>query len=167
MTGDTFLTALQSIEQKLYKYAYKLTRDVNDARDLVQETFYKSLKGRDKFRAETNLMAWATTILRNTFINEIRRKKRQNTYQDGSSNTFLIDESVDHWVENDGIWKAQYKEVMEMVGDLPKGIKEPFMMYYRGYKYQEIAEELDAPLGTIKSKIFFARKRLKAILDDN
>jgi len=79
---------------------------------------------------------------------------------DQTDNNYFID-SGSKVVRNEGESNASYKEMLAMVSALPQEFKEPFWMAYKGYKYDEIAEKLEAPLGTIKSRIFFARKKLK------
>ncbi len=151
---------LIQFQSMLYSFAYKLTGDFTDAQDLYQETAVKVLKNADKFRQGTNFKAWSSTIMRNIFINNYRKKKRRGVIVDSTDNNYYIN-SGDQTVVNGGARNLRMEELMEMVDDLPENLRTPFMMSYQGFKYDEIAEQLDAPLGTIKSRIFFARKTLR------
>jgi len=144
----------------LKPFAYNLTKDVEDAKDLVQETVFKALRYKDKFNEGTNLKAWMFTIMRNIFINNYRRKVKQNTVVDTSENNFLINSSP-LTARNDGENKMVMQDINTAIEVLNTDVKKPFLMHFEGFKYQEIADELDLPLGTVKSRIFFARKELK------
>ena len=103
--------------------------------------------------------------MRNLFINNYRKKVRRNTILDQTPNDYYIN-SGGRTVENDGDTNIAYKDMLKMVSSLPEDFKRPFWMAYKGYKYDEIADQLDAPLGTIKSRIFFARKKLMKMYED-
>ena len=148
----------------LKPFAYNLTKDVEDAKDLVQETVFKALRYKDKFNEGTNLKAWMFTIMRNIFINNYRRKVKQNTIVDTSENNYVINSSP-LTARNDGENKMMMKDINTAIEDLNREVKVPFMMHFEGFKYQEIADELDLPLGTVKSRMFFARKELKSKLN--
>ena len=150
-------TALDSI---MHSFAYKLTKNVEDSRDLFQETMFRALKNKDKFRAGTNFKAWMLTIMKNIFINDYRKKMKANTIMDSTDNNFYIN-SGKNTINNQGDSNIMFKELTTMVEELSDDVKVPFVMHYKGYKYQEIAEHLELPLGTVKSRIFFARKELK------
>ena len=144
----------------LKPFAINLTRDTEAANDLYQETLYKALSNQEKYNAGTNIKAWLFTIMRNIFINDYRRKAKQKTIFDSTPNDYLINlkqVSVSNAAESD----MRVKEIKKAVQQLPEIFKTPFLLYFDGYKYQEIAEVLDEPLGTIKSRIHFARKLLK------
>jgi len=141
-------------------FAYSLTKDMDDAKDLVQETIFKALKYKDKFAEGTNIKAWLYTIMRNIFINDYRKKAKQSTVLDNSPNDYLIDQT-NNKVVNDAITNLNLREVNQLIYDLPELFRTPFQLYYEGYKYNEIADALNEPLGTIKSRIHFARKILK------
>lgn len=144
----------------LKPFAVTLTRDNETAKDLLQETMYRALANRDKYNVGTNIKAWLYTIMRNIFINDYRRKAKQNTVLDNGVNDFLLD-SKQHAVANKAESILQLKEVQQAVYKLPDIFRNPFMLYFEGYKYNEIATMLHEPLGTIKSRIHFARKLLK------
>jgi RNA polymerase sigma-70 factor (ECF subfamily) len=144
----------------LKPFAITLTRDNETAKDLLQETMFRALANREKYNAGTNIKAWLYTIMRNIFINDYRRKAKQNTILDNSINDFLLN-SNQLSVVNAAESNLKMKEIQQAVYGLPDIFKNPFMLYFDGYKYNEIAELLKEPLGTIKSRIHFARKLLK------
>ncbi|MFZ6024846.1 MAG: RNA polymerase sigma factor [Bacteroidota bacterium] len=144
----------------LKPFAVTLTRDTEAAKDLVQETMYRALANKDKYNVGTNIKAWLYTIMRNIFINNYRRKSKQATIFDSTPNEFLLNINQGA-VANDAIANINLKEVKEAIHDLPAIFRNPFLLYFDGYKYHEIAEMLNEPLGTIKSRIHFARKLLK------
>jgi len=145
----------------LRPFAITLTRDSETAKDLFQETMFRALSNREKYNVGTNIKAWLYTIMRNIFINNYRRKAKQNTVFDNSANEFLLDFNQIA-TANDAVGNINMKEVNEAVYNLPEIFKNPFLLYYDGFKYQEIADMLGEPIGTIKSRIHFARKLLKA-----
>lgn len=149
----------------LEAFANSLTRNVDDAADLFQETAYKIIKNKDKYNVGTNFRAWSYTIMRNIFINNYRKKKRRNLLIDSTENDYYID-SNQSFVANAGESQMAFDEIMSVVNTLSDDFRVPFLMRYEGFKYDEIAEELDLPLGTIKSRIHFARKKLKGILEE-
>lgn len=147
----------------LHSFAYNLTKNVEDARDLFQETAYRALTNRDKFRPGTNFKAWVFTIMKNIFINNYRKKAKANTIMDSTDNLYYIN-SGSVIISNKAESSIMMKELTQMIDGLDDSIKIPFLMHYHGFKYQEIAAHLDLPLGTVKSRIFFARKELKALI---
>jgi len=144
----------------LKPFAVTLTRDNETAKDLLQETMFRALANREKYNAGTNIKAWLYTIMRNIFINDYRRKAKQNTILDNSINEFLLN-SNQLSVTNAAESNLKMKEIQQAVYQLPDIFRNPFMLYFDGYKYNEIAGMLKEPLGTIKSRIHFARKLLK------
>jgi RNA polymerase sigma-70 factor (ECF subfamily) len=144
----------------LHSFAYNLTKNSEEAKDLFQETAYRAMTNREKFRPGTNFKAWLFTIMKNIFINNYRKKVKANTIIDSTDNMFYIN-SGKNVIANSGEANILMKELQVMIAKLDDGIKIPFMMHYEGFKYQEIADELSLPLGTVKSRIFFARKALK------
>ncbi len=97
MTQIQFQNSLTSLHSKLYYFALSLTSDSDKARDLVQETYLKALTYRDKFSADTNLMAWVYTIMKNTFINEYRRNVKTKTTLESSTHKLQISFSKDDY----------------------------------------------------------------------
>jgi len=148
----------------LRPFAVTLTRDHETANDLLQETMYRALANKEKYNVGTNIKAWLYTIMRNIFINNYRRKAKQHTIFDSTPNEFLLNynQSV---VANPAEGNMKLKEINKALESLPEIFKKPFMLYFDGYKYHEIADMLQEPLGTIKSRIHFVRKLLKAHLE--
>jgi len=144
----------------LNAFAYNLTQNTDDAKDLYQETAFRAMSNRDKFMPDTNLKAWAFTIMKNIFINNYRKKVKSNTIMDSTDNLYYLN-SGGRQEENGGDTNILIKELKDLIEKLDDSIKAPFMMHYQGYKYQEIADHFKLPLGTIKSRIFFARRELK------
>ena len=144
----------------LKPFAITLTRDTEAAKDLIQETMYRALANKDKYNVGTNIKAWLYTIMRNIFINNYRRKSKQATIFDHTPNEFLLNTNQGT-VANDAIANISLKEVKTAIQNLPDIFRNPFLLYFDGFKYHEIAEMLGEPLGTIKSRIHFARKLLK------
>lgn len=160
MSNAEFSLLLTENAEFLRPFAINLTKDHESAKDLFQDTLYRAISNKDKYNVGTNIKAWLYTIMRNIFINDYRRKSKQSTVLDNSPNDFLIDQTFNK-VVNDGITNLNLKEVNQLIHDLPELFRTSFNLYYEGYKYNEIAEALDEPLGTIKSRIHFARKILK------
>ena len=160
MSTIEFNQSLISNTEYLKPFAMTLTRDMEAAKDLIQETLYRALANREKYNAGTNIKAWMYTIMRNIFINNYRRSAKQNTIFDNTPNDFLLDYNQ-FTTANAAETNLNLKEIKEAVHQLPEIFKNPFELYFEGYKYHEIAEVLAEPLGTIKSRIHFARKLLK------
>ena len=138
----------------LKPFAITLTHDQEIAKDLCQETLCKALSHRDKYQTGTNIKAWLYTIMRNIFINDYRRASRKKIVMDAvkyteSNFTASSDKNI------------ILKEINTAIYNLPTIFKTACMLYLQGYKYQEIAVALNEPLGTIKSRIHFARKILQ------
>ncbi len=161
MSSPEFYREFDGLSSVLKVFAYNLTQNQDDARDLYQETAYRALKNKEKFAVGTNFKAWLMTIMKNIFINNYRRRVRHNVMVDTTDNQFFIN-SGSTMIENQGRANILMQELVQIVDALEDGLRVPFLMHYRGFKYQEIAEELDLPLGTVKSRIFFARKELKS-----
>lgn len=163
---DTSIFSLvEKISPSLRAFSLKLTGNEADANDLYQDTSFRIISNADKYTPDTNFKAWAVTIMRNIFINNYRKKVRRGVILDQTPNNYYLN-SGGPGIENDGESMMAYKELLRMVSALPEDFKRPFWMAYKGYKYDEIAEKLDAPLGTIKSRIFFARRKLQKMYED-
>lgn len=163
MSTMEFTINLNNLTEALNAFAYNLTRDQEDAKDLYQETAFRAITNKDKFVEGTNLKAWLFTIMKNIFINNYRKKKRKNTILDSTDNMYFIN-SGDEAVSNEAESNIMMQELEAMIEYLNPSIKIPFVMHYEGYKYQEIADLLDLPLGTVKSRIFFARQELQDLV---
>jgi len=160
MSTQEFNQLLLQNSEYLRPFAVTLTKDQETAKDLLQETMFRALSNHDKYSVGTNIKAWLYTIMRNIFINNYRRKSKQNTIFDNSPNDFLLDYNQSA-VANEAESNIRIKFINAAIHDLPGIFKQPFMLYFEGYKYHEIADMLQEPLGTIKSRIHFARKLLK------
>lgn len=160
MSTLEFNNQVEQSSQSLYAFAFSLTRDIEDAKDLIQETVYRALLNRDKFRIGTNLKAWLYTIMRNIFINNYRRNQKRPTLTDSDANEYVVNNRAVTTV-NGGEVRLGMQEIEKAIADIDQSISVPFLMYYEGYKYNEIADHLSIPLGTVKSRIFFARKELQ------
>ncbi len=164
MTTKEFNDQLIEMEEGLGRFAHSLTYNHEEAKDLVQDTFLKALTYRDKFSDETNLKAWAYTIMKNTFINNYRRSKKINTIIDKTDDLYYLNlQSKNNVLPENEIFLQELQEGVKKIED---DQRVPFEMYNEGYKYKEIAEELDLSIGTVKSRIFFCRKRLMKNLQD-
>jgi len=166
MSATEFYSKIDLLKSSLNAFAYKLTKDQKDAEDLFQETAFRAIANREKFRLGTNFKAWMFTIMKNIFINNYRKKVKANTIMDSTDNMYYIN-SGKNVVDNDVDRNLLMEELQDMIAKLDDSIKKPFVMHYTGFKYQEIAEDLNLPLGTVKSRIFFARKELKAAIKGN
>ncbi len=159
MTAVEFNIRLVNEKQSLKNFALSLTHNTDDALDLLQDTYVKAISYRTKFEDSTNLKAWLFTIMKNTFINSYRRAVKTKQ---------LIQTNADMAMMR--AWKDNYqditesrinsKDLLKKIEKLDDQYKIPFTRYYNGYKYEEIAQEMQLPLGTVKSRIFLARKQL-------
>jgi RNA polymerase sigma factor (sigma-70 family) len=163
MTALEFSNQLIRYENVLKPFAYVLTGDRNTGEDLVQDTFFRALSNMDKFQSGTNFKAWLMTIMKNIFINNYRKAKKRPTMQDTSENQYLLN-NTNLKVKNDGDRSILGEEIDAVIKSISTDFSEPFMLYYKGFKYHEIAQKLDLPLGTVKSRIFLARKEMQSSL---
>jgi RNA polymerase sigma-70 factor (ECF subfamily) len=153
----TFEKDILELEESLSRYAYSLTSNRDDAKDLVQETFFKALNNQEKFSDQTNIKAWIYTIMKNTFINDYRRRtKRQTLFSSDVQEYVLNNRPAEHNPESE----FSFRELTKIVNSLEPEFRVPFQMHDSGYKYQEIADELGLHLGTVKSRIHFSRQKL-------
>jgi len=165
MSTLEFQAQFDQFTKILQGFAYNLTKNREEAKDLYQETAFRALSNRDKFIPGTNLKAWLLTIMKNIFINNYRKKVKANTIIDSTDNQFLINSGA-NVVENGAESQILIDEITAMIDKLDDSLRVPFEMHRVGYKYQEIADKLRLPLGTVKSRIFFARKELKEQITD-
>lgn len=160
MTAIEFNYALQTNTKTLKPFAMRLTKNYDDANDLVQDTLVKAFLNKDKYADGTNLKAWLFTIMKNTFITNYQRMMRKNTIIDTSDNLHYIN-STDSIVHNDAYGNFANEDINKALEKLDETYKEPFLMYFNGFKYHEIAEKVSIPIGTVKNRIHLARKELK------
>ena len=146
----------------LRQFAIGFTKNVDDAEDLLQETMVKALRYRNNFAEGTNIKGWLYTIMRNIFINNYKRKKFQNTILDTTDNQFYLNSGS---MQSDTVTTViNEQDIRGAIDDLKPEFKVPFSMFMEGFHYDEIAEELGIPMGTVKSRIFHARRKLSAQL---
>ncbi len=159
----SFESMIQPYRSKLKIYALSFTNDEDNANDLTQDTLLKAYTYFANFKPDTNFRAWLFTIMRNTFINNYRRSKRVNrvvtTTEEISSEQLMTSAT-----RNLGELKFINEDISKALKTLPDQLYEPFMAYFEGYKYNEIAEELQIPIGTVKTRIHYARIHLKKYL---
>jgi RNA polymerase sigma factor (sigma-70 family) len=160
MTALEFTYSLNKASKSLKPFALRLTKDLEDANDLLQETLMKAFLNREKFAEGTNLKAWLYTIMKNTFITNYQRLIRRNTFIDTTSNLHYIN-SFDNVTENQAYSTFTLEDITEAIKSLDEVYRTPFTMHFRGFKYHEIAEKLNIPIGTVKNRIHIARKELK------
>ena len=159
MSTLEFQQQLVGLRQQLYYFALSLTKDRDNALDLLQESILRALTYRDKYRDNTNFKAWLYTIMKNTFINDHRRAKRTKALMD------TVDRERDQVrrVHTPATAEASVKmsEIDRSLERLDPTFRTPFTMHHEGYKYHEIAERLDISMRTVKNRIHIARKFLK------
>ena len=153
-------TTLNQLSKSLRPFALRLTKDSEDANDLLQETMLKAFTNRDKFNEGTNLKAWLYTIMKNTFITNYQRLMRRNTFIDNTENLHFIN-SPDSVTDNLAYSEFALTDIGNAIDALDETYRTPFIMHYRGFKYHEISERLKIPIGTVKNRIHIARKELK------
>ncbi|MBN1183625.1 MAG: sigma-70 family RNA polymerase sigma factor [Bacteroidales bacterium] len=159
MRTTEFQNKLIELQEKLISFAYSLTSDMDYAYDLVQDTFLKALKNSNKFKQDSNIKAWTFTILKNTFINNYRQFNRHPTYNNFTKESFYKQPA--HGWDTFGP-EAAYttKELENSIETLNETLKLPLRMHHEGFTYKEIAKTLALKLGTVKSRIYFARKKI-------
>jgi len=165
MGTTDFNNELANLQDNLKYFAKSLTRDEEEAKDLVQDTFLKAITYRDKFEENTNLKAWTYTIMKNTFINNYRRNSKVNMVMDNSTDLYYLNSSSSHDATNPES-VLSHKDISKVVSNLEDEHRIPFQMHHTGYKYKEIADHLNLSIGTVKSRIFFSRKKLMESLKD-
>ncbi len=163
MTVLEFTSTIGKVSKSLRPFALRLTKDAEDANDLLQDTLMKAFTNREKYADGTNLKAWLYTIMKNTFITNYQRMVRKNTFIDTSENLHYIN-SVESSTSNSAYSTFTLDDINRAVNALEEAYKTPFMMHFRGFKYHEIAQKLNIPIGTVKNRIHIARKELKGKL---
>lgn len=163
MTTIEFSNLINNETSTLKNYAMILTKNIEDANDLVQETMLKAFTYRSKFATGTNLKGWLYIIMKNSFINNYRRLVKRNTVIDTSENTYLLENSK-HTEYNIGEVSFMRKDIDYAINMLPEDLKATFSLNIDGFKYHEIAEILEIPIGTVKTRIFVAKRKLRKML---
>ena len=165
MSASNFQTKLLGLQSNLLNFAYLLTSNRDDAYDLLQDTTLKALDNEDKYVENVNFKGWVLTVMRNIFINNYHKIVRTQTVVDQGVDLYNLDVVNDSGFDSpDGAYQIQ--EITKAINGLNDELKVPFSMFLSGYKYNEIADKLNVPLGTVKSRIFFARQELQKVLKD-
>ena len=165
MNSPQFQERLLDLQSNLLNFAYMLTSDREEAHDLLQDTTLKARDNEDKYIDNVNFKGWVFTIMRNIFINNYRRVVRNQTIVDQTEDLYHLNLPQESGFDTpDGSYTV--KEIMKAINSFSDEYRIPFSMHIEGFKYHEIADKMDLPLGTVKSRIFFARQRLQIILRD-
>ncbi len=164
-TKESFKQRILGLQGNLLSFAYQLTTSREAAQDLLQDTTLKALDNEEKYVDNVNFKGWIFTIMRNIFINNYRQTVRKATVIDQTEDLYHLNISQDSGLDTpEGSYAV--KEINEALDSFTDEYRIPFNMYVAGYKYSEIAEKMNLPLGTVKSRIFFARKHLRQYLGD-
>ena len=165
MASIEFQKQLTSLQANMLNFALMLTGNRDNAYDLLQDTMLKAIDNEEKYVEQTNFKGWVFTIMRNIFINNYRQNVRKATVIDQTEDLYHLNVCQDSGLDTpDGSIAMQ--EITEAINEFSDDYRIPFSMHVAGYKYQEIADKMGLPLGTVKSRIFFARKRLQQTLKD-
>lgn len=165
MQTQPFPQQLLTVQDMLISYAFSLTSNKEDAKDLCQDTILKVMKNYDKYTEDLNFNGWLFRIMRNIFINNYHRSSRFNASADYIKEMYLDDLRSDYtFAPADYIYERD--EIMSIIDGLNDDLRIPLVMHMEGYKYSEISKEKELPIGTVKSRIFLARKKLKNSLKD-
>ena len=160
MASIEFQKQLTSLQANMLNFALMLTGNRDNAYDLLQDTMLKAIDNEEKYVEQTNFKGWVFTIMRNIFINNYRRVVRNATVVDQTEDLYHLNLSQDSGLESpEGSFTAQ--EITTAINNFTDDYRIPFSMHVQGFKYNEIAEKMNLPLGTVKSRIFFARKKLQ------
>jgi RNA polymerase sigma factor (sigma-70 family) len=156
----------------MYNFAYRLTLDSDDAKDLLQDTYLKAFRFIDSFQKGTNAKAWLFRILKNSFINDYRKKSKEPSKVDYQEvETFYNSEDVDRQITPD----LRVEALQDMIGDEISVALNSLDVDFRtviilcdleGFKYEEMAKILDIPIGTVRSRLHRARNLLKEKLSE-
>lgn len=153
------------MQSNLLSFAYQLTTNHEAAQDLLQDTTLKALDNESKYVDNVNFKGWIFTIMRNIFINNYRQTVRKATVIDQTEDLYHINICQDSGIDTpDGSIAVQ--EISNAINAFSDDYRIPFSMHVAGYKYQEIADKMQLPLGTVKSRIFFARQKLQGMFKD-
>jgi len=168
MSTTQFVQDFDSLSNYLRGFAMNLAKDKTMADDLFQETALNAFRHKDKFRKDTNMKAWLSTIMKNSFINQYRkRQRRSKIYQRATVREGYSSSLSGKSIHNEGEVNISVEEITKLIDRLDENFRIPFLMTYQGYKYEEIQAAMgDAPMGTIKSRIHQARKILKKQIEE-
>ena len=160
MTTIELTHQITGLRDALRTFTRRFTSDKEESSDLVQDTILKALIYKDKFTQDTNLKGWLFTIMRNTFINNYRKNQRTRTSHDSTKELYYLNVEDNHTFNSPDL-KFEYHDIWKNVNELREDLLIPFKMHTSGYKYHEIAKQLNLPIGTVKNRIFHARKEIQ------
>ncbi|MDE5887730.1 MAG: RNA polymerase sigma factor [Muribaculaceae bacterium] len=164
-TNNSFQKKILGLQANLLSFAYQLTANREEAQDLLQDTTLKALDNEEKFVDNVNLKGWVFTIMRNIFINNYRQNVKKATVIDQTEDLYHLNLSQDSGLSTpEGSYAV--KEISAVLNEFADEYRIPFNMYVAGYKYSEIAEKMNLPVGTVKTRIFVARQKLRESLKD-
>ncbi|MBK9191916.1 MAG: RNA polymerase sigma factor [Crocinitomicaceae bacterium] len=163
MTAFEFQNQVVNLEGFIHQFALKYARNEEDAKDLAQDTMLKACMHYDKFRTNTNLKGWLRVIMRNIFINSYRRSSRRIVKFD--SDSFTVQQGETDFYSPENICNKDFLD--KQISMLADEVREPFVYHMTGFKYEEISEKMNIPIGTVKSRIFQARKTLSGNIENN
>jgi RNA polymerase sigma-70 factor (ECF subfamily) len=146
-------------DQSLRQFAQSLTPDPEDVNDLLQDTYIKVMVNSSYYREDTNLKAWVCTIMKNTFINNYRRKQKERNMVIQTENLYYLRDYVSD-PSSAADMHFCVTEINKVIMKQQEEQRKPLEMYIDGYKYHEIADEMNISIGTVKSRIFFTRKKI-------
>ena len=165
MTAIQFNQKILGIQKNMFSFAMLLTANRYDAEDLLQETTLRVLDNKEKYADNINFKGWVLTIMRNIFINNYRKEIRNQNVIDQTGDLYQLNVFEDSRWENPEEHMS-IKEIYFIINSLSEELKKPFSLFLDGYKYNEISDKLALPLGTVKSRIFFARRELQRNLNE-
>lgn len=166
MDTSYFRNKLLGLQDYMMNFALTLTADREDAMDLTQETSLRVLDNLEKYTDNRNFKGWVLTVMRNIFINNYRRVLRSQTVVEQDIDLYHLESTTESSIETPES-ACRLQEITKAISELNDELRVPFTMYVSGYRYNEIADALDIPLGTVKSRIFFARQALKTKIEEN
>lgn len=164
MNSLIFQKRLIALQTNLLNFAYMLTSNRDDAYDLLQDTTLKALDNEDKYTDNTNFKGWVFTIMRNIFINNYRRSARNVTVLDSTDDLYHLNIAQSSFATPENAYTSH--EVSDAINEFGSEYRVPFSMHLQGYKYAEIANYMHLPVGTVKSRIYYARQKLRIRLKD-
>ncbi len=160
-----FENKLIDLQNNMMNFALTLTSNREEAKDLLQETTLRALDNKEKYYENVNFKGWVFTIMHNIFVNNYRRVVRSQTMIDQTENLYHLNMPQDSGFDSpEGAYTVA--EIVKVINSFSDEYRLPFSMHVSGFKYEEIAQQLGLPIGTVKSRIFFARKRLQELLAD-
>ncbi len=162
---DHFVGNLVGMQKQLYFYALQLTDDREYALDLVQETSYKALKNRKRLHSTDHIRAWLYTILKNTYINYLRSSHNKHMTYNSDEVSMFSDSGRENGNPLPDV-QFHMKEFRDLINLLPDSYEKPINMMLSGYSYKEIAQQMDIPIGTVKSRIHLGKKQIRKSYSD-